>query len=309
MDKTTYGYSKPIIILPFDHRSSFSKNMLGVDEKDLTSEHIEKISHLKETIFFGLKKAIEEGLVPKEHAGILCDEKFGANVLDEARQYGVATAVCVEKSGQKEFMLEFDEAYGAHINRFSPTFVKALVRYNPEDDKEMNTRQQSRLKQLSEFCHSNGYKFLIEPLVVATEAQLTSVGGDVGRYDLELRPKLMQVMVAELLDSGVEVDVWKIEGLTKSEDYTSFMKVARKEGRDNVVAIILGRGSSQDVVESWLSAGAKVDGVVGFAIGRSIFHAALMSYLQGTQSREEAIEQIKSNFVHFYNVFTSAKTA
>jgi len=34
-----------------------------------------------------------------------------------------------------------------HIVAFGPTFAKALVRYNPEDDAVLNRRQIARLKQ------------------------------------------------------------------------------------------------------------------------------------------------------------------
>ena len=79
---------------------------------------------------------------------------------------GFNFAQCCEKSGQKEFDFEYGEDFGAHVQEYGPTFVKALVRYNPEDDKEMNQRQLARLKVLSEYCHKHNTKFLIEPWVL-----------------------------------------------------------------------------------------------------------------------------------------------
>ena len=47
----------------------------------------------------------------------------------------------VEKSGQNEFDFEYGDDFGAHIEKFDPDFSKVLVRYNPDDDAEMNERQ------------------------------------------------------------------------------------------------------------------------------------------------------------------------
>ena len=55
-----------------------------------------------------------------------------------------------EKSGQAEFQLEFGDRYAAHIEDFKPTFVKVLLRYDPEDDEALKRSQSARLKQLSD---------------------------------------------------------------------------------------------------------------------------------------------------------------
>ncbi len=59
----------------------------------------------------------------------------------------------VEKSGQNEFDFEYGDDFGAHIEKFDPDFSKVLVRYNPDDDTEMNERQLERLKRLADWLH------------------------------------------------------------------------------------------------------------------------------------------------------------
>lgn len=295
------GYNQPLFVLAFDHRSSFTKNMLGITtEPDL--EQTKQVIEFKNIIFEGFKKGVFLG-VPKEAGAVLSDEQFGDTVLRLAKEEGYVFAMCTEKSGQKEFDFEYGKDFGAHLEEYGPTFAKALVRYNPEDDKEINKRQLGRLKELSDYCHSQKMKFLIEPLVPATAAQLKQVEGDNKRYDLELRPKLMVKMVKEMQEAGVEPDVWKIEGLEKTEEYEEIIKQARSAGRDNVSAVILGRGANLEQVEKWLQAAGRANGVIGFAIGRSIFHEALMEYKEGKATREEASEKIGQNYYHFYKIF------
>ena len=54
---------------------------------------------------------------------------------------------------------------------------------------------------------------MFELLVPPTPAQLQRLGNDKNAYDLQLRPTLMVQAIHELQDSGVEADVWKIEGI------------------------------------------------------------------------------------------------
>jgi len=72
--------------------------------------------------------------VPREAAGILVDEQFGAAILRDARGQGLITCCPAEKSGQDEFDFEYGAQYREHIAEFKPTSSKALVRYNPEGD-------------------------------------------------------------------------------------------------------------------------------------------------------------------------------
>ena len=93
-----------------------------------------------------------------------------------------------------------------------------LVRYNPDGDPDMNREQSERLKRLADWLHEHDRKFLYELLVPATEEQLASVGGDEERYDAELRPELMRRAIEESQDFGIEVDIWKIEGVDERSD-------------------------------------------------------------------------------------------
>src|SRR3989344_4771894 len=232
------GYTNPLFILPFDHRSSFMKKMFGIEGRQPTAEETKLIASYKQLIYDGFKLAVEGGGVPKESAAILTDEQFGDAVLKDASKTGYTFCLATEKSGSDEFDFEYGEAFASHIEQYHPTIVKALIRYNPEENPEMNVRQQIRLKTLSDFCPQAGYKFLIEPLVPASAKQLERVGDDQRRYDNELRPGLVVTMVAELQNAGVEPDIWKIEGLEQPADYEKIVVQARADGRDKVAAVV-----------------------------------------------------------------------
>ena len=300
------GYEKPLYILPFDHRGSFETGMFHW-QGALNAEQTAQIAAAKRVIYDGFKAAIAAG-VAKENAGILTDEQFGAAILRDASAEGFHTACPAEKSGQEEFDFEYGEDFAAHIEKFHPTFSKVLVRYNPGGDAELNRQQAARLKRLSDYLRqANRSLFMFELLVPAEKAQLDQVKGDKKAYDLELRLKLMEQAIGELQDAGVEPDIWKIEGLDRREDCETMVEAARRDGREKVGCIILGRGEDEQKVREWLSTAAAVPGFIGFAVGRTDFWDPLVAWRDGKTTREEAVAAIANHYREFVGIFEQAR--
>jgi myo-inositol catabolism protein IolC len=296
------GYDGKLYILAFDHRGSFQKKMFGI-QGDPTPEETEKIADAKHLIFEGMLVAVREG-AEAGATGVLVDEQFGSNIPEQAREHGLKLAMPVEKSGQDDFDFEYGDDFAAHIEKFNPDFSKVLVRYNSDGDAAMNKEQLGRLKRLADWLHETDRKFLFELLVPATDEQLASVGGDTDRYDAELRPELMRRAIEDTQNFGVEVDVWKIEGVDEQRDAAMLAEQARSgPGREGVTCVLLGRGASTEKVEQWLQVASPVEGFIGFAIGRSIWWDALSAFLNDGLDREAAAEQIAKNYLHFINVY------
>jgi myo-inositol catabolism protein IolC len=302
------GYDKPLYIQPFDHRGSFQTKMFGW-KGTLTEEQTAEIAAAKQVIYDGFKDAIAAG-VPKEKAGILVDEQFGAAILRDAKAHGYITACPAEKSGQDEFDFEYGEEFAKHIEAFDPTFSKVLVRYNPEADETLNRQQSARLKRLSDYLHSESHRlFMFELLVPAEKAQLDQVNGDKHAYDVEIRPGLMVRAIEQLQDAGVEADVWKIEGLDRREDCERVVAVAHRKGRDKVGCIILGRGEDDKKVYEWLTTAAKVPGFIGFAVGRTVFWEPLIDWRAKKITREEAVAEIARRYRRLVDTFENARAS
>src|SRR3954469_1834675 len=260
------GYDGKLYILAFDHRGSFQKKMFGI-QGDPTPEETDTIADAKHLIFEGMVKAADRGGVDPQAAGVLVDEQFGSptGLPEQAKERGLKLAMPAEKSGQDMFDFQYGDQFGEHIASFDPDFTKVLVRYNPEGDAAANAEQAGKLKRLGDWLHENGRKFLFELLVPAEQSQLDQVGGDSDRYDAELRPELMRRAIQEIQDFGIEVDIWKIEGVDAREDAETLARQSRSgEGRENVVCVLLGRGASDDKVDHWLRQAAPVEGFVGF---------------------------------------------
>jgi 5-dehydro-2-deoxygluconokinase len=299
------GYDQKLYILAFDHRGSFQKKFFGI-EGEPDAEQTAIIADAKHLIFEGMLQAVSAGADPSV-TGVLVDEQFGSTVPDEAREQGLKLAMPAEKSGEKLFEFQYGDDFGAHIERFDPDFTKVLVRYNPDGEADGNREQLDRLKRLSDWLKAHDSRFLFELLVPAEDFQLESVGGDVDRYDAELRPELMRRTIADIQDAGIEVDVWKIEGLDERSDCEMMVSQARTDGRDGVVCVVLGRGADDAKVDHWLTTAAPVDGYVGFAIGRSIWWDPLKAYVDGKIERAAGARKIAENYLRFVAVYERAK--
>ena len=165
---TTVGFDQPLYILPFDHRGSFQKNMFGW-HGTLTPEQMAEIVAAKRVIYDAFRKAIDTG-VPKDKAGILVDEQFGAAILRDAA-------------------------------------------------------------------------------------------------------------------------------------------AARRQGRNQVGCIILGRGEDDAKVREWLGIAAAVPGFIGFAVGRTSFWDTLVNWLAKKVTRDQAVDQISARYREFVTIFETHQKA
>ena len=147
---------------------------------------------------------------------------------------------------------------------------------------------------------------MFELLLPPTEAQRKH-SRDPEFYDRELRPHLLLEAISILQDEGIEPDIWKIEGLDRREDCERVVGIARRDGRDEVGCIVLGRAAADEKVIHWLETAASVPGFIGFAVGRSTFWDAMAAYVAGSATREETSHAIASRYRNWTAVFERSR--
>jgi len=289
--------NKPLLILPFDHRSSFAKGLLGF-EYPLNRKEQKRVTELKGMVYQAFKLSIKKYKHP-EYFGILVDEDYGGNILRDSRKSKVKRAVTTEKSGKDEFYFQYRNDFGKHILKYKPSCAKALVRYNPAN-KEINKRQLQRLARLSEFCKRNDICLLFELLVPPTEADLKRAGSQKG-YDHGLRNDLTVKAIKEIRKS-VDVDIWKLEGTSKA-GWKHILPTLEKGD----MVIVLGRGEDEAHVRKWLDDAAGFPEIIGFAVGRTIFAKPLQDFVNKKITKKQATEKIAKNFQSFVSLWSKKK--
>ncbi len=282
------GELKSLLLLPFDHRSSFSKNILKL-EGDPKDKEIEEIKYLKAMIFEAFLWVWKNDSFPEE-LGILADEAYGKEILEKANKLGIITSVSVEKSGQDIFDFEYGEKFGEHIQQVNPTYIKALVRYNPQN-KEINQKQLVNLQKLENFCQQNQKQLLFELLVPPN----TKEAQDMENFETQIRPKETAEAILEI-SQIIHPKIWKLEGFSK-EGWEMVLKVIPQESK----VIVLGRGEDPQKVDFWLQEAVRFPNIIGFAVGRTVFMPPLVKFLAKELLESEAIVQISKNFERLVN--------
>ena len=269
-----------LIILPFDHRSSFLKDILNKPQKSRARE-------MKKMIFEAFLSVIKN----KKDFAVLVDEELGSDILINAKKLGIKICLPVEKSGQKELNLEFGNNFKGHIDKFSPDYVKILIRYNPHNT-DINKRQLKVLKRLSQL----DYKIILELLVPPTPQESL-----LPNYDKKIR-YINTMKAIEEINEAINVNIWKLEGFNKKQ-WEGIIKKTNKGSK----IIFLGRGEDKKKVSNWMESASHFKEIIGFAIGRTIFLEPLKDYENKKISQEEAIEKIKLNFEYFVNLWNTKK--
>ena len=257
-------------------------------------------------IYDGFKAAVAGG-VPKEQAGILVDEQFGAAILHDAASTGYITACPAEKSGQDEFDFEYGDDFARHIETFNPTFCKVLVRYNPEGDKALNQRQAARLKRLSDYLHGSGRLYMVELLGGPRSPPRWKVRGR--QEGLRLRPASRADGASAPRTSGRGRRGGRVE------DRGAGPPRGLREGRRGCAA---GRpqqrrlhhpGPRRGRQEGARVAGdgGRVPGFIGFAVGRTTFWDPLVDWRANRIAREAAVAEIARRYREWVNIFEMAR--
>lgn len=298
-------HDNPLLILAMDHRGSFGTSLFDVTDDGPTPEQTAAMIRAKTVISHGLHRARARLRVGR--AGVLVDERYGAEVIAQARADGdgepLVLAVPVEASGHPWFTLEWGDVWQEHVRSVRPDYAKVLVRDNPDDDGADRTHQLERLAEVGRGLAALDVPLLYELLVPATDAQLEAVAGDTNRYDLEVRPGLVARVIADNQQAGVEPALWKVEGLETVEDARLVADRARADGR-TADLIVLGRDAPKERVDHWLEVAGQVDAFVGFAIGRSIWEDGVRAWRAGTLDDEGLVTQVAERYLGFADHFT-----
>jgi myo-inositol catabolism protein IolC len=293
----------PLFLLAMDQRSSLLEHTYDEPGGEPADEaEAERVRAGKQLVYRGVLTALAAG-ASRARTGVLVDELYGAEVARLVKDAGLQLAMPIERSGREWFELQYGDEWMAHVEAFDPDWVKVLVRDNPAYDTDRRAEQASDVAAVAAALREAGRPFLVELLVPGTDEQK----GSVEDYDRDLRPDLVVQVLEYLQDHGVEADVWKLEGLDRTEDAERVVATARRDGRDAVQCIVLGRDAPEEQVDHWLRTAAPIDGFVGFAIGRSNWEEPLEDVVREHLDTEAAEGLIAANYRHFVDTWLEAR--
>jgi myo-inositol catabolism protein IolC len=288
-------------ILAVDHRNSLRGWLasLGVAEPDTPAT----ARHLKSLCVAALAQARPQ-LQANETPMLLLDEEYGVDAIPAARAQQLPFVIPAEQSGKPEFIFEHGDRFQEAIEQAAPDAVKALVRYNPAGDRELNARSRAQLNALQDFLRETNIRFMLEILVPATDAQLAELGE---RYDEELRPELTAEAIEELARDGLRPDWWKLEGNNSPAAAQIVATAARSTATTG--ALVLGRGQDRDSVIRWVQIAAASGSFVGFAVGRTLWMDPFAALVRTEIDERQTVNRIADAYLDIASAYRSATPA
>ena len=248
-----------VMIFAFDHRIQFEQmtQALGVDESRLPAMKQLLVKAVSQT-------ETELGLTG--HVGILADDRFGQDALNDATGRGWWIGRPVELPGSNP--LEFDQgpSIGSHLVSWPHEhIIKCLVQYHPDDTPDNRLQQESQIRLLYEAAQMSGHELLLEIIPDKTLPQ-----------DQDTVHRALK----RLYNLGIYPDWWKLEAMSIRQWQAIDELIAERDPYCRGVVMLCLDAPIETLTEHFAAARTSRS-CRGFAIGRTIFRQASEQWLAG----------------------------
>ena len=144
--------------LAFDHRRQL------VEMAQQTGADMQRIAALKRLIVKVVEKSADvigaDGTI-----GVIIDDTFGQDALNEVTGRGWWIARPVEQPGSRPLELEGGRSVGDRLRSWPlEHVVKCLVFYSLNDERDLRLLQERQVKELYQACCTSGHELLLEIL-------------------------------------------------------------------------------------------------------------------------------------------------
>ncbi len=258
----------PFFILAADHRTQFEAYATEHDA------HLSDVRKFKRLIVTAMASARAKDERARNHGGLLLDQTFGADAIDDARRASIPCGEPIEEAGKHP--LAWVGGGVEPVAARNPPFAKVLIRIPAKDPDEYRKHDS---KMVEEALAKLGDIPLVVELVGEGKRAFSQVAEAISRIDHGLtRPG---------------PTFWKVPGDPDAHQLQRLVDAAP----DGSKFLLLGGGESLETLERWFAAASKVPAFVGFAVGRTIFWPSFESWSAGQIGNDEATAQIANRYL------------
>ena len=268
----------------FDHRIQFEEmaTEAGADHS--------KISELKSHLYAATQATINK-LQLDGSAGMLCDSRFGQDVLNAATGSTMWIARPVEMP--KAIPLEFEQ--GQSIGTLLSSWplehiVKCLVFYSVNDEEPLRIAQDKKMLELYDACCHSQHELLLE---LIPPAETMSVGESV--YN----------SIAHVFKLGIRPDWWKLPCMEKVWVDKIDALITNTTPHCNGIVVLGLDAPSEELAEGFKAFSGK-SRVKGFAVGRTIFSEAAKAWLANEIDDAQLRQQVSDNYAQVTRLWQNA---
>lgn len=270
---TRYRARRSLGVFAMDHRGYFEK--LAADA-GRSQESISRLKELLLTAFLGVTH-------DQVDTGVLVDDKFvDQQHLERLVDRGCWVARALEINGRIPLELQGDGDAAALIRAWpAEVVVKVLVRVAANDDVAVARLQRERLRSVSRICRSLQRDLLIEIL--------PSPGK-------QYAPGDVVTIMRDWYRAGIVPAWWKLPPQPDSQSWRDVAEVVHREDPHCRGLLVLGGSTSPEQIEANFAAAAAEPLVVGFAVGRPIFHDLSVRWFSGELADDALVTEICEHY-------------
>jgi 5-dehydro-2-deoxygluconokinase len=273
-----------LAVLAFDHRAQLEA---------LADEHgvpRARIAEFKRLVAAGAR----QGAGIRGGAGVILDERYGADVLPAFAGSGWWVARPVEAPGSRPLEFEAGDNVALALRTWPRDHVvKCLVWHHPDDEAALRAAQAARLRALAAACHATQHELLIEVL----PPRAAQVDGDTTARSL-----------AQLYEAGVFPDWWKLPPAAAPAAWAAVAAVIARHDRHCRGVLVLGLDAEETALEASFAVAGQFPVCRGFAVGRTIFGAAARDWFAGRASDDAVVAQVAQRYARLIELWDRARS-
>ena len=274
-----------IYALAFDHRRQL------VDMAQQAGADLQRIESLKRLIVRAVESSAD-AVGANGTIGVIIDDTFGQDALNDVTGSGWWIARPVEQSGSRPLELEGGRSIGDRLRSWPlEHVVKCLVYYSPNDEPDLRLQQERQMRELYDACCTSGHELLLEIIPPGRAA------ADDGRIGSTLE---------RIYNLGIRPDWWKLPPMSHTE-WQEIDEIIAKRAPHCRGVVILGLDAPMAKLKAGFDASAGIDVCKGFTIGRTIFASPGRKWLAGKIDDEAFVSTVSRNYVELIDYWRNRK--
>jgi 5-dehydro-2-deoxygluconokinase len=274
-----------VFAFAFDHRNQFFDlaQSVGGDEARLP-----KLKRL----FVDAMADAERSLGLQGRVGILCDDRYGQDALNEATGRGWWIGRPVELPGSNPLELDRGPSIGTELIAWPREHVvKCLVKYHPDDAIDNRLENEAQVRALYDAVQASGHELLLEVIPPV---------------ELPRAPDTVLRALKRFYNLGIQPEWWKLEPMPAADWRAIDALIAERDPYCRGV-LLLGLNAPTDKLAAGFRDARASASCRGFAVGRTIFHEPSRAWLAGEIDDRQLLQRVRASFEALVGAWREAR--
>ncbi|MFO1303257.1 MAG: 5-dehydro-2-deoxygluconokinase [Burkholderiales bacterium] len=225
-------------------------------------------------------------------AGLLCDDRYGQDALNDATGRGWWVGRPVEMPGSNPLQFDRGRSVGTTLIGWpGEQVVKCLVQYHPDDPVLHRLEQEAQIRALYDAVQVSGHELMLEIIPPKTASNA---------------PDTVYRALKRLYNLGLYPEWWKLEPMAADQWQAIDALIAERDPHCRGV-LVLGLNAEVPVLAQAFRDARASRTCRGFAVGRTIFHDPAQAWLAGSIDDDELVRRVRGTYEALIGAWREAR--